>query len=57
MIFNQSDDGLYYHDMVEGGFGDIVLSQVITGVPTETTLIETVAENQEGFTKRQLVGA
>ena len=43
--------------MAEGGFDVFVLSQVITGVPTETTLIKTAAKNKEGFTKHQLMGA
>ena len=57
MIFNESPDGLYYHDTAQHA-DDVVLTQMVKNATTgKLVFVDTVAENQEGFTKQQIAGA
>ena len=54
MRFNQSPEGLYYHDTATSGIFLSFSQFVEEPHSNEVTLIDTVAENEEGFTKHQV---
>ena len=60
MVFKESPDGLYYHDTAQhvAAGNAVVLTHMVKNMDTgEMVFVDTVTENQEGFTKQQIAGA
>ena len=53
--FVQSTEGLYYHDTAASN-GHATFTQLMGACP-EMTFVDTVSENMEGFSQRQIAGA